>query len=225
MRAFSSGAVALTGVEAISNGVPAFRKPESKNAATHPRVDGRHPRRLRSSASRCWPTACSRRCQRGRDDPVDHRRGGVRRRLGHLLRAPGRHRRHPPARRQHRLRRLPADRLDPRPRRLPAPPAPQPRRPARVLQRHHRPGRRGRPADRRLRRRHHRPDPALRRRRVLRLHALPVRHGAAPPAAARSRAGGGGYVINGVGADRHRRRARSSSWSRSSPSAPGSPSC
>ena len=34
MRAFSSGAVALTGIEAISNGVPAFRKPESKNAAT-----------------------------------------------------------------------------------------------------------------------------------------------------------------------------------------------
>jgi amino acid transporter len=33
MRAFSSGAVALTGVEAISNGVPAFRKPEPRNAA------------------------------------------------------------------------------------------------------------------------------------------------------------------------------------------------
>ena len=33
MRAFSSGAVALTGVEAISNGVPAFKAPESKNAA------------------------------------------------------------------------------------------------------------------------------------------------------------------------------------------------
>jgi amino acid transporter len=33
-RAFSSGAVALSGVEAVSNGVPAFRKPESKNAAT-----------------------------------------------------------------------------------------------------------------------------------------------------------------------------------------------
>jgi amino acid transporter len=33
-RGFSSGAVALTGVEAISNGVPAFRRPESKNAAT-----------------------------------------------------------------------------------------------------------------------------------------------------------------------------------------------
>ena len=34
LRAFSSGAVALTGVEAISNGVPAFKKPESHNAAT-----------------------------------------------------------------------------------------------------------------------------------------------------------------------------------------------
>ncbi|MCB0901045.1 MAG: APC family permease [Actinobacteria bacterium] len=32
-RAFSSGCTALTGVEAISNGVPAFRKPKSKNAA------------------------------------------------------------------------------------------------------------------------------------------------------------------------------------------------
>ena len=34
LRAFSSGAVALSGVEAVSNGVPAFRKPESRNAAT-----------------------------------------------------------------------------------------------------------------------------------------------------------------------------------------------
>ncbi|RNL64864.1 APC family permease [Nocardioides marmoriginsengisoli] len=33
-RAFSSGCAALTGVEAISNGVPAFQKPKSKNAAT-----------------------------------------------------------------------------------------------------------------------------------------------------------------------------------------------
>ncbi len=32
-RAFSSGSVALTGVEAISNGVPAFRRPKSRNAA------------------------------------------------------------------------------------------------------------------------------------------------------------------------------------------------
>ncbi len=34
LKGFSSGAVALTGVEAISNGVPAFQRPESKNAAT-----------------------------------------------------------------------------------------------------------------------------------------------------------------------------------------------
>jgi amino acid transporter len=32
LRAFSSGGAAVTGVEAISNGVPAFRKPEWKNA-------------------------------------------------------------------------------------------------------------------------------------------------------------------------------------------------
>jgi hypothetical protein len=33
LRAFASGSVALTGVEAIANGVPAFKPPESKNAA------------------------------------------------------------------------------------------------------------------------------------------------------------------------------------------------
>lgn len=33
-RAFSSGTTALTGVEAISNGVPAFQEPKSRNAAT-----------------------------------------------------------------------------------------------------------------------------------------------------------------------------------------------
>jgi amino acid transporter len=34
LRAFAAGTTALTGVEAISNGVPAFRWPQSKNAAT-----------------------------------------------------------------------------------------------------------------------------------------------------------------------------------------------
>ncbi|WP_268823850.1 APC family permease [Yinghuangia soli] len=33
LRAFASGCTALTGVEAISNGVPAFKKPKSRNAA------------------------------------------------------------------------------------------------------------------------------------------------------------------------------------------------
>src|SRR5918996_4530803 len=34
LRAFSSGATALTGVEAIADGVQAFRRPQSKNAAS-----------------------------------------------------------------------------------------------------------------------------------------------------------------------------------------------
>ncbi|MGV8965176.1 MAG: APC family permease [Cellulomonas sp.] len=34
LRAFASGSAALTGIEAISNGVPAFEKPKSRNAAT-----------------------------------------------------------------------------------------------------------------------------------------------------------------------------------------------
>jgi hypothetical protein len=34
LRAFASGSVALTGVEAIANGVPAFKPPEPRNAAT-----------------------------------------------------------------------------------------------------------------------------------------------------------------------------------------------
>ncbi|MFB7662572.1 APC family permease [Kitasatospora sp. NPDC056138] len=40
LRAFASGCTALTGVEAISNGVPAFRAPKSKNAATTMSVMG-----------------------------------------------------------------------------------------------------------------------------------------------------------------------------------------
>ncbi|GAA0662328.1 APC family permease [Kitasatospora atroaurantiaca] len=40
LRAFASGCTALTGVEAISNGVPAFRTPKSRNAATTMAVMG-----------------------------------------------------------------------------------------------------------------------------------------------------------------------------------------
>ncbi|WP_373311425.1 APC family permease, partial [Kitasatospora indigofera] len=40
LRAFASGCTALTGVEAISNGVPAFRAPKSRNAATTMAVMG-----------------------------------------------------------------------------------------------------------------------------------------------------------------------------------------
>src|SRR5437016_13668077 len=34
LGAFSNGCVALTGIEAISNGIPSFKQPESRNAAT-----------------------------------------------------------------------------------------------------------------------------------------------------------------------------------------------
>lgn len=34
LRAFASGATALTGIEVISNGIPSFKSPETKNAAT-----------------------------------------------------------------------------------------------------------------------------------------------------------------------------------------------
>jgi len=34
LRGFSSGSAALTGIEAVANGVPSFKPPESKNAAT-----------------------------------------------------------------------------------------------------------------------------------------------------------------------------------------------
>ena len=34
LRAFASGSVALTGTEAVSNGVPSFRPPEARNAKT-----------------------------------------------------------------------------------------------------------------------------------------------------------------------------------------------
>ena len=44
LRAFSSGAVALSGVEAISNGIQAFRKPESRNAAITLGLGGGDPR-------------------------------------------------------------------------------------------------------------------------------------------------------------------------------------
>ncbi|MFJ1751739.1 APC family permease [Kitasatospora sp. NPDC088134] len=40
LRAFASGCTALTGVEAISNGVPAFRAPKSRNAAATMSVMG-----------------------------------------------------------------------------------------------------------------------------------------------------------------------------------------
>ena len=72
-----------------------------------------------------------------------------------------------------------------------------------------------------FRRRRQRPDPALRGRRVHGLHAVPVRHVPPPPHAARAGlAARPGHQRRRLRDDRH--RARSSSSSRSSPRAPGS---
>ena len=133
LKGFSSGAVALTGVEAISNGVPAFRRPESQQRGDHAGLDGddpRHavPRRVgpgpppapvpepsevtvfaADGPARCSATtSCSgsSSCATAGDPHA----GG-----------------------EHRVRRLPAAVVDHRPRRLPAAPTRQPGRPAGVL--------------------------------------------------------------------------------------------
>ena len=42
LHAFSSGTAALTGIEAISNGITAFKEPRSKNAGITSGLDGFH---------------------------------------------------------------------------------------------------------------------------------------------------------------------------------------
>ncbi len=140
LLAFASGCAALTGIEAISNGVPSFRPPESRNAAVT----------LIWMAIVClalflgitflaqWlPHHAGR--PRWRDRALQARTCHLRDRVL-LPRPPARHYRRPGLGRQHRLCRLSAARLHPRPGRLRPPPARQPRRPARLLQRHRRPG-------------------------------------------------------------------------------------
>ena len=45
LRAFAVGSAVMTGTEAISNGIPAFKPPEPKQRCAHPGYDGGHPRR------------------------------------------------------------------------------------------------------------------------------------------------------------------------------------
>ena len=218
LRAFSSGCAALTGVEAISNGVPAFRKPKSKNAATTLLLLGTIAVTM-LLASSCWPRspACgsprtsssscgstaSRACRRAaacssrtgvhyaQDPVIGQLAKRLRQRAADGRRRDDGHRADPGARRQHRLQRLPGARLDPRPGPLPAPAAAHPRRPARLQQRHHHPGGVRDPADRRVRRRGDPADPALHRRRVRLVHPQPDRHGPALDPAAADRDGPG----------------------------------
>ncbi len=186
LRAFSSGAVALSGVEAVSNGVQTFRKPESRNASIDPGDDGSRAggRVSRHLGARVAPPAVPGRARPDRDRPDGRVR--LRRQERAVLGDPAGDVRHPRARRQHRLRRVPGPLVDHRPRRLPPAADGQPGRQVGVLQRHHLPRRRRRGSDHRLRRQRHRADPAVRLRRVHRLHAEPGRDGRPPLPRARA---------------------------------------
>ena len=115
LHAFAGGSVALTGVEAIANGVPAFKPPEAKNAANHAGHDGPAARRhlhrahIRGRAVR-RPSEQRERRHGARAD----RRSRLRRTVqAALLRAPGQRRSDPVPGREHELQRVPAPRGDP----------------------------------------------------------------------------------------------------------------
>ena len=110
LRAFSSGAVALSGVEAVSNGVPAFQKPESRNAATTLMWMGGI---LGSCFLGVSVLACHLEAVPGRERRQRSRPDGrvpLRRQRRHVLAHDDRHVHDPDPRRQHRLRRLPPPR-------------------------------------------------------------------------------------------------------------------
>ena len=113
LKAFSLGATALTGVEAISNGVPAFRRPQARNAAATLAVMGTLAITMFLGIS--WLTDARGRCHR--------ERGALRRRPGRdrdlrqllrgVLRRAGVHRPDPDPRREHGVPGLPATGVDP----------------------------------------------------------------------------------------------------------------
>ncbi len=104
-----------------------------------------------------------------------------RRRAGHVLRRPGRDRRHLVHRREHQLHRVPVPGQLRRRGLLPAPLADQARSPAGVLQRHHPADRAVAVADAGGRGHRRRAHPVLRDRRVHRVRHGRVRHGQVPP--------------------------------------------
>ena len=68
MRAFADGCSAVTGTEAVANGVPAFKPPEWKNAQTTmltmATLLGVNP--ATAAATRCWMAVTWPRCKRAR---------------------------------------------------------------------------------------------------------------------------------------------------------------
>ena len=120
LRAFASGSAALTGIEAISNGVSAFRHPQARNAArtlVDPRRDRRHVLRRRVVARRADGGEAEHEHVRRLPD----RAGDVPGRDGvriHVLGRAGDDVRDPRSRREHLVPGLPAPRGAARPRPL-----------------------------------------------------------------------------------------------------------
>ena len=153
LRAFGSGATAMTGIEAISDGIPAFKPVEWRNARTTLtwmvcllvamfigtivliQLDGIVPSSSQTVLSQLAHVRPRQRCA--------------------LRLRPGRHCARAAARRQHRLLRLPPPAVLPRPRLRRAAPLPAHGRPPRVLQRDRRARSRRRRDPRRVRRLRH----------------------------------------------------------------------
>ena len=185
LRAFAEGCVAMTGTEAISNGVGAFKNPRSRNAAI----------------TLTWMAVILAVFFMGTSELARHfavmpsATETVLSQLGRrvfgmadaILRTPVRHVRHPRAGREHCVRRLPAAGEHSRARRLHAAPVRGPWRPIGVLERHHRAGTRRHSARLAVCRRHQRAHSAVRDRRVRLLHAIADRHGGALGAEPRAR--------------------------------------
>ena len=193
LKAFASGGAAVTGVEAISNGVPAFKPPEWRNAITTLMWMG--------SLLGAMFLGLSILAARMHVVPDPNEKVTVLAQIargvfGHsaigrraLHRGPGGDDADPRPGGEHQLRRLPAPGELPRGRPLPADAAHTLRRPPRVLERDRGPvGVRGAAGDR-VQGERHEPDPALRDRRLHLVHVLPGRHGEAPHDAARDRGG------------------------------------
>ncbi len=129
LRAFASGSTALTGVEAIANGVQAFRNPKAHNAATTLGIMGAISITMFLGISTLaqWFDV------RITEETIDEY-GTVISQIGRavfdggarLLCAPGLHGGDPDPRREHRISGLPTSVGHPRPPQADAPPVPQP---------------------------------------------------------------------------------------------------
>ena len=219
MRAFADGCSAITGVEAVSNGVPAFAARVRATPGSTLTVMGAPRRRSCSSARPIWPASAGALPSAHETVRLADRSRGVRDRA-RLLRPPARDDGHPDPRGEHGLRRLPATVVPARPRRLHAQPLRVPRRAPGLQRRDRGPGPRCRSSSSPPSAAGRGADPAVRHRRVHVDHPVAGRDGPPLVARARRRVAAEHRHQRGRGG-RDRRSSRSSSRSPSSPSGRG----